>query len=125
MAGPFGCGPWRADKHTGRSIHMMEPLFGSNPLQPGVPAPGFGWFPLPFALANRPPIGPGTLSTIPNVSLGPQTVAQPMSQEAYGYGGAMPAVAAPGFMGQTIAPVTFGIGTPGPAGIPEIGTVHR
>lgn len=104
---------------------MMEPFFGSNPLPPGVPSPGFGWFQLPLALANRPPISSSSLSSIPNVSLSPQTVAQPMSQEVYGYGGAMPGAAGPGFIGQTIAPSTLGVGIPGPAlGIPEIGTVH-
>ena len=103
---------------------MMEPLFGSNPLPAGIPSPGFGWFQFPFGFSNRPPINSGTLSSIPNVTLGPQTVAQ-MPQEAYGYG-APTAVAGPGFMGQTIAPGTFGIGTPGPAvGIPEIATVQR
>jgi len=38
-----------------------------------------------------------------------------MSQEVYGYGGAMPAPAASGFMGPTTAPMF---------GIPEIGTVQ-
>ena len=105
---------------------MMEPLFGSNPLPPGVASPGFGWFQLPLSsLTNRPPINPGALTAVPNVSLGPQTVAQPMSQEVYGYGGAMPTAAASGFMGQAIAPATFGVGTPVPVlGVSEIGTVQ-
>jgi BON domain len=104
---------------------MIEPFFGSNPLPPGVAAPGFGWFQLPLSLTNRPPISPGALSAVPNVSLAPQTVAQPMSQEVYGYGGAMPAPATSGFMGQTTAPATFGVGTALPVfGGPEIGTVQ-
>jgi hypothetical protein len=90
---------------------MMEPLFGSNPLPPGISSPGFGWFQLPLGFATRPPISSGTLSSIPNVSLTPQTVAPSLPQEVYGYG-------------QTIAPGTFGMG--GPAlGTPEIATVHR
>ena len=82
---------------------MMEPFFGSNPLPPGIASPGFGWFQLPLSLTNRPPISPGTLSAVPNVSLAPQTVAQPVSQDAYGYG---VSTAFPGF------------------GIPEMGTVQ-
>jgi len=105
---------------------MMEPLFGSNPLPSGIPSPGFGWFQFPLAFATRPPINAGTLSSIPNVALTPQTVGQSMQQEVYGYGGATPGVAAPAFIGQTVAPGTFGLGTPGPAlGIPEVATVHR
>jgi BON domain-containing protein len=104
---------------------MMEPFFGSNPLPSGAPFPGFGWFQLPFGFANRPTINPGTLSSIPNVSLAPQTVAQPMPQEVYGFGGAPSIAPAPGFMGQTIGPATFGVGMPGPAlGIQETGTVR-
>jgi len=104
----------------------MEPFFGSNPLPPGISSPGFGWFQLPLGFATRPPISSGSLSSIPNVSLSPQTVASSLPPEVYGYGGAAPTVAAPAFIGQTIAPPTFGIGTPGPAlGIPEIATVHR
>ena len=103
---------------------MMEPFFGSNPLPPGISSPGFGWFQLPLGFATRPPISSGSLSSIPNVSLAPQTVAPSLPQEVYGYGGAAPAVAAPAFIGQTIAPPTFGIG--GPAlGTPEIATVYR
>jgi len=103
---------------------MMEPLFGSNPLPPGISSPGFGWFQLPLGFATRPPLSSGSLSSIPNVSLGPQTVPPSLSQEVYGYGGVAPAVAPPSFIGQTIAPATFGIGAP-PLGIPEIATVHR
>src|SRR5689334_13283716 len=103
---------------------MMEPLFGSNPLPPGISSPGFGWFQLPLGFATRPPISSGSLSSIPNVSLGPQTVAPSLSQEVYGYGGAAPAVAAPAFIGQSIAPPTFAVGAPA-LGIPEIATVHR
>jgi BON domain len=104
---------------------MMEPLFGSNPLQPSIPSPGFGWFQLPLSLVNRPPISPGSFSAVPNVSLGPQTVAQPIPPDAYGYGGAIPAAATSGFMGQTIAPAALGMGTPHPSfGMPEIGTVQ-
>jgi BON domain-containing protein len=103
---------------------MMEPFFGSNPLPPGVPSPGFGWFQLPLSLTNRPPINPGAFSAVPNVSLAPQTVAQPMSQEGYGYGGG-PAAATSGFMSQSIAPAAFGVGTPVPGfSIPEIATVQ-
>ena len=91
---------------------MMEPLFGSNPLPPGVPSPGFGWFQLPLSLTNRPAISPGAFSAVPNVSLAPQTGAQPVSQEAYGYG-------------QSIAPAGFSVGIPVPGlGFPEIGTVQ-
>ena len=105
---------------------MMEPFFGSNPLPPAIPSPGFGWFQFPLGFSNRPPINSGTLSSIPNVTLTPQTVAQSMPQEIYGYGGAPTGVAPPGFIGQTIAPGAFGMGTPAPAlGIPEIATVHR
>lgn len=104
---------------------MMEPLFGSNPLPAGIPSPGFGWFQFPLGFSNRPPINSGTLSSIPNVALAPQTVAQAMPQEVYGYA-APSGVAAPTFIGQPTVPGTFGIGTPGPAlGIPEIATVHR
>jgi hypothetical protein len=103
---------------------MMEPFFGSNPLPPGVASPGFGWFQLPLGFAARPPISSGSLSSIPNVSLAPQTVASSLSPEVYGYGGAAPAVAAPAFIGQNIAPPTFGVGAPA-LGIPEIATVHR
>jgi hypothetical protein len=104
---------------------MMEPFFGSNPLPPGVASPGFGWFQLPLSLTNRPPITSGAFTAVPNVSLAPQTIAQPMSQEVYGYGNAMPATAASGFMGQTIAPAAFGVGTPVPGfGMPEMGTVQ-
>jgi BON domain len=79
---------------------MVEPFFGSNPLPPGLTSPGFGWFQLPLSLANRPPLPPGTLTALPNVTLTPQTVAPPMSQEVYGY-------------------------TPVPAfGMPEMGTVQ-
>ncbi len=92
---------------------MMEPFFGSNPLPPGIASPALGWFQLPLSLTNRPAISQATLSALPNVSLSPQTVAQPMSQEVYGYGGAIPAAPASGF------------GTPVPVfGIPEIGTVQ-
>ena len=94
---------------------MMEPLFGSNPLPPGITSPALGWFQLPFSLANRPPIGPGTFSAVPNVSLAPQTVGQPISQEAYGYGGAIPTAATSGFVGQGVVPGF---------GMPEIGTVQ-
>lgn len=105
---------------------MMEPLFGSNPLPSGIPSPGFGWFQFPLGFSNRPPINAGTLSSIPNVALAPQTVAQSMPQDVYGYGGAPAAIAGPAFIGQTIAPGTFGFGAPGPAlGTPEIATVHR
>src|SRR5215471_7405184 len=104
---------------------MMEPFFGSNPLPSGVPSPGFGWFQLPFGFANRPTINSGALTSIPNVSLAPQTVPQPMPQDVYGYGGATPIAPVPGFMGQTIAPATLGVGMPGPAlGIQEIGAVR-
>ena len=104
---------------------MIEPFFGSNPLPPGVASPGFGWFQLPLSLTNRPTINPGTLSALPNVSLAPQTVAQPMSQEVYGYGAAMPTAGMSGFMGQTAAPATLGVSTALPVfGIPEIGTVQ-
>ena len=106
---------------------MMEPLFGSNPLPPGIASPGFGWFQLPLSLTSRPPITPGTFSAVPNVSLTPQTqaVAQPISQETYGYGGGIPAGATSGFMGQTIAPAAFGVGTAVPGfGVPELGTVQ-
>jgi BON domain-containing protein len=92
---------------------MIEPFFGSNPLPPGVASPGFGWFQVPLSLTNRPPIGQATFSAVPNVSLAPQTVAQPMSQDVFGYGGATPAPAASGF--STALPVF---------GIPEIGTVQ-
>ena len=92
---------------------MIEPFFGSNPFPPGVAAPGLGWFQLPLAVTNRPAISQGTFSALPNVSLAPQTVGQPMSQEIYGYGGAMPAPAASGF--GTALPVF---------GTPEIGTVQ-
>jgi hypothetical protein len=51
---------------------------------------------------------------VPNVSLAPQTVAQPMSQEVYGYGGATPAAVPYGF----ISPSVQGLG------IPEIATVQ-
>ena len=90
---------------------MVEPFFGSNPLPPGLSSPGFGWFQLPLSFANRPPLAAGTLTAVPNVSLAPQTVVPPMSQEVYGYGNApQPA---------------FGFGTPVPAfGMPEIGTVQ-
>src|SRR6185369_438103 len=103
---------------------MMEPLFGSNPLPPGISSPGFGWFQLPLGFATRPPLSSGSLSSIPNVSLGPQTVPPSLSPEVYGYGGAAPAVGAPAFIGQSIAPPTFGVGAPA-LGIPEIATVHR
>jgi hypothetical protein len=94
---------------------MMEPLFGSNPLPSAIPAPGFGWFQFPLGFASRPQINSGTLSSIPNVSLTPQTVPQSMPQEVYG-----------GFLGQAVGPGPFGVGTIGPAiGIPEIATVHR
>ena len=105
---------------------MMEPLFGSNPLPSALPSPGFGWFQFPLGFASRPPINTGTLSSIPNVSLTPQTVAQSMPQEVYGYGAGAPTIGAPGFMGQAIGPAAFGVGTLGPAlAIPEIATVHR
>src|SRR5262245_36900651 len=91
---------------------MVEPLFGSNPLPPGLTSPGFGWFQLPLSLASRPPLTPGTLTALPNVSLGPQTVVPPISQEVYGYG-------------NVPQPATFGFGPPVPAfGMPEIGTVQ-
>src|SRR5262245_27196190 len=90
---------------------MMEPLFGSNPLPPGIASPALGWFQLPLSLANRPSISPGTFRAVPNISLAPQTVAQPISQEPYGYG-AIPTAATSGFMG-----------VPG-FGTPEIGTVQ-
>ena len=90
---------------------MMEPLFGSNPLPSGISSPGFGWFQLPLGFATRPPIGSGSLSSIPNVSLAPQTVASSLPQDVYGYG-------------QTIVPAGFGVGAPA-LGIPEIATVHR
>ena len=104
---------------------MMEPLFGSNPLPPVVPSPGFGWFQLPLSLSNRPPISLGAFNAVPNVSLAPQTVGQPSPQEAYGYGGAIPTAATSGFMGQSIAPAAFGGGSVIPGfGMPELGTVH-
>ena len=91
---------------------MVEPFFGSNPLPPGLTSPGFGWFQLPLSFANRPPLTPGTLTAVPNVSLAPQTVVPPMSQEVYGYGNAP-------------QPAAFGFATPVPGfGIPEIGTVQ-
>jgi hypothetical protein len=66
------------------------------------------------------------LSSIPNVTLAPTGVAQATPQEMYGYGGAPSAVAAPAFIGPTLAPATFGIGAAGPAlGIPEVPTVYR
>lgn len=105
---------------------MIEPFFGSNPLPPGVASPGIGWFQLPLSLTNRPAMNQGVLSAVPNVSVAPQTVAQPMSQEVYAYGGAMPTGAAPGFMGQTMAPAAFGFGgAPVQSfAMPEIGTVQ-
>jgi hypothetical protein len=91
---------------------MVEPFFGSNPLPPGLASPGFGWFQLPLSFANRPPLTPGTLTAVPNVSLAPQTVVPPMSQEMYGYGNAT-------------QPAAFGVGAAVPAfGMPEIGTVQ-
>ena len=102
---------------------MIEPLFGSNPLPPGVPSPGFGWFQLPLSLANRPPVSLGTLSAVPNVTLAPQTVPQQTSQEGYGYGSAVPAAPLSGFMGQSIAPAVYGLGASVPS-LPEIGTVQ-
>jgi BON domain len=91
---------------------MVEPLFGSNPLPPGLTSPGFGWFQLPLSLASRPPLTPGTLTALPNVSLGPQTVVPPISQEVYGYG-------------NVPQPATFGFGPSVPAfSMPEIGTVQ-
>jgi len=102
---------------------MMEPFFGSNPLPSAIPAPGFGWFQFPLGFSHRPPINSGTLSSIPNVTLAPQTVGQSMPHDVYGYGGAG---TAPAFIGQSLAPGAYGIGTPGPAlAIPEIATVHR
>lgn len=80
---------------------MMEPLFGSNPLPPGIASPALGWFQVPLSLNPRPAISPGTLAAVPNVSLAPQMVAQPMPQDVYGYSTTLP-----GF------------------GIPEIGTVQ-
>jgi len=78
---------------------MIEPFFGSNPLPPGIASPGMGWFQFPLSLTNRPAINQGTLTALPNVSLSPQTVAQPMPQDVY-------TTAFPGF------------------GMPEIGTVQ-
>jgi hypothetical protein len=91
---------------------MMEPLFGSNPLPPGISSPAFGWFQLPLSLTNRPQITPGAFTAVPNVSLAPQTVVPPMSQEVYAYGNAT-------------QPAAFGFGNAVPAfGMPEIGTVQ-
>ena len=93
---------------------MMEPFFGANQLPPGVPAPGFGWVPQPFAVTNRPPATLGGPSAIPSMSLAAQTVAPPIPQDIYGYTGSMPVAATSGFVSQTTAPAAFGAGAPGP-----------
>ena len=73
---------------------MMEPLFGSNPLSPGIASPALGWFQLPLSMTNRSAISPSTLTAVPNVSLSPQPI-QPIAQELYGYGSALPGFGMP------------------------------
>jgi hypothetical protein len=110
---------------------MIEPLFGSaSPIAAGTPSAGFGWFQTPFGATNRGPVNIGVpgFGSLPNIAFMPQSIPQqPMSQEAYGYGGGISTVGQPGFSGLGSA-VPFGLSSfsmPGGVsgfGVPEIVT---